>query len=121
MLYSSAYHRYGYLGNSHLPVSFNQSSPSPLISLINNVSLLTGCFLHHSVHILDTAVCALTSGYTGLLDKVVTEYKNGGNKHDKSLCHPSAGEKLKNCQFKRDMWKLTVHKSGNGYKKYRKS
>ena len=40
----------GYLHYCHLPVSFDQSGPSPLTSLINNTFLpaellLTGCFL----------------------------------------------------------------------------
>ena len=52
-----------YLCYCHLPVSFDQSGPSPLTSLINNAFLpaellLTGCvfFSHHSLQTLETVV-----------------------------------------------------------------
>ena len=50
---------YGYLHYCHLPVSFDQSGPSPLTSLINNLFLpaellLTGCFFCFSHHLLQT-------------------------------------------------------------------
>ena len=55
----------GYLRYCHLPVSFDQSGPSPLTSLINNTFLptellLTGCFLFFapfSANCLETVVC----------------------------------------------------------------
>ena len=54
----------GYLCYCHVPVSFDQSDPSPLTSLINKVFLpaelqLTGffvCFSHHSLQTLETVV-----------------------------------------------------------------
>ena len=60
----------GYSRWCHLPVSIDQSSPSPLISLINKAFLpaellVTGCFFvftHHSVKTLETAVHQNPSG-----------------------------------------------------------
>ena len=51
----------GYLHYCYLPVSFDQSGPSPLISLINTAFLtaellLTRCFLYHSLPTLETVV-----------------------------------------------------------------
>ena len=55
----------GYLHYCHLPVSFDQSGPSPLTSLVNKLyfcpqnccSLDVFCFSHHSLQTLETVVC----------------------------------------------------------------
>ena len=55
---------FGYLCYCHLPISFEQSGPSPLISLMNNTFCLQSCcsqfffccFLHLSLQTLETFV-----------------------------------------------------------------